>query len=124
MGVSAPILLPMPRPRKYHTPEEAIVAKRLNDLKINKDRHRKWREKYPEKVKLKSAKERAAKLKRIPPWSDLDTIERFYLSCPIGYHVNHIIPLNGEFVSGLHVIENLQYLPSKENLAKGRKFDI
>ncbi len=57
----------------------------------------------------------------IPPWADKKAIMEFYRNRPPGYHVDHIIPLNGKNVSGLHVIENLQYLPAVENLRKGNK---
>lgn len=56
-----------------------------------------------------------------PYWADLKSIENFYRNRPIGHHVDHIIPLNGKIVSGLRILENLQYLPIIENLKKGRK---
>lgn len=59
---------------------------------------------------------------RTPIWADLDKIREFYNKCPEGYHVDHIIPLRGEIVSGLHVVENLQYLFAKDNLSKGNKW--
>jgi hypothetical protein len=60
---------------------------------------------------------------RTPKWADLKSINIYYSNCPEGYHVDHIIPLRGEKVSGLHVLDNLQYLPAKENLSKGNKFN-
>ncbi len=38
------------------------------------------------------------------------------------FHVDHIVPLNGENVSGLHCPDNLQVIPWYENLAKGNSF--
>lgn len=61
---------------------------------------------------------------RTPAWSNRKDLVAFYLNCPPGYHVDHIIPLNGKNVSGLHVLNNLQYLPAVENLQKGNKHAI
>lgn len=61
---------------------------------------------------------------RTPPWADLVAIRKFYNDCPKGFHVDHIIPLKGKLVSGLHVVSNLQYLPAAENLAKSNKYTI
>lgn len=70
------------------------------------------------------AKRRAAKLQRTPEWSETEAIKEFYMSCPVGYEVDHIIPLQGELVSGLHVLSNLQYLTEHENRSKQNKFNI
>lgn len=130
----------MGRRKLYHTEEEQKIAsysryKKWLDKPGNKEiqyqrnqksqseRYRRWQQNNKDKVRLKSAMERAARLQRIPPWANIDEIKDFYLKCPEGYHVDHIIPLRGEEVSGLHVIENLQYLIAKENLSKGNRFD-
>jgi hypothetical protein len=87
---------------------------------------------YPYKVETQgytyftnsAAKYRAAKLSAIAPWADLDKIAEIYNNCPEGYHVDHIFPLQGENSCGLHVENNLQYLPAKDNLSKSNKLPI
>ncbi len=65
---------------------------------------------------------RKSRMKRAtPPWADLAAITKFYKACPRGSHVDHIIPLNGKTVSGLHVLANLQYLSARANMSKGSR---
>ena len=61
---------------------------------------------------------------RTPAWSQKEEIRVFYANCPHGHEVDHIIPLQGKLVSGLHVIENLQYLPMAENRSKGNRYVV
>lgn len=63
---------------------------------------------------------------RIPSWfsKEREKIADFYDNCPDGYHVDHIIPLQGTLVSGLHTLNNLQYLPEKDNIKKSNSFNI
>lgn len=56
-----------------------------------------------------------------PPWANLDIIKLIY-ECAEGAHVDHEIPLQGEYICGLHVETNLQYLSPEDNLAKSNKF--
>lgn len=57
-----------------------------------------------------------------PKWANREKIRDIYLKCPKGYHVDHVIPLQGDNVCGLHVETNLQYLTAFENISKGNKF--
>lgn len=65
---------------------------------------------------------RALKLKATAKWADLDKIRNIYRECPAGFHVDHIVPLQGVQVCGLHVEGNLQYLSAEENLKKSNIF--
>lgn len=67
---------------------------------------------------LKRAKKKGA----VPKWADRNKLFEIYLKCPKKHQVDHIIPLNGELVSGLHVPDNLQYIRIKENGEKANKF--
>lgn len=71
-----------------------------------------------------TAKHKAARLHRTPAWADLEAIRAFYSLCPENYEVDHIVPLNGKLVSGLHVANNLQYLTRSDNASKGNKFNV
>lgn len=61
---------------------------------------------------------------RMPKWADIEAIRQIYLNKPIGCHVDHIIPLQGKLVSGLHIPENLQYLDAKENNRKQNFYEV
>ena len=100
--------------------------------RANKERYNAYsRQHYRENKPLyraKDAKYRAAKLNATPPWlteKQLLDMQRIYTACSNvtertqkPHHVDHIVPLQGENVCGLHVPWNLAILPASMNLAK------
>ena len=97
-------------------------------------RNKLWKQQNPEKVLAMDAKRRASILKRTPKWltdNDFWMIEEAYELAVLRakmfgfpWHVDHIIPLQGKYVSGLHVPSNLRVVPGSENLAKGNSYLI
>ncbi|MQB02341.1 MAG: hypothetical protein GEU78_19300 [Actinobacteria bacterium] len=75
-------------------------------------------------IRAKAALRRAQKLQATPTWADHDKIKEIYRTCPEGYHVDHIVPLMGENVCGLHVHNNLQHLPAAANIKKGNRYGV
>jgi hypothetical protein len=69
------------------------------------------------------ALKRAKKKNAVPKWVDRRELIKVYVECPKGMRVDHVIPLGGELVSGLHVANNLQYLPDDKNQAKANIFE-
>jgi 5-methylcytosine-specific restriction endonuclease McrA len=91
-----------------------VRDKRLQDKKA-------WRKANTGRVKAYGAMRRAAERTQCPSWADQSALLDIYLKCPEGYSVDHIVPLRGKLVSGLHVPWNLQYLTPTENQAKGNR---
>ncbi len=127
------------RLKRLADPEAYKLKKRLDyerHTQAYKDRAKQWREVNPERatanrstwkeanwglVLAHCAAQRAHKLQRTPAWADYDAIEEVYVLCPEGYHVDHIYPLRGKLVSGLHVHQNLRVILATENLRKSNK---
>lgn len=91
-----------------------------------------WRRRNPDKHAARQAERRARKNQATPKWlssQDRESIQSVYKLAKrlektfgVKYHVDHIIPLKGENVCGLHVPWNLQILESSLNLRKSNKF--
>ena len=110
--------------KNYHKYRHATVEWINN----NREKVRAYKKAYidrnPEIKKGKSAQRRARRLNATPKWLSFTLkrqIRNFYKACPEGYEVDHIIPLQGKNVCGLHVPWNLQYLTVQENRSKGNK---
>lgn len=106
--------------------KEISVRYRQQKLKDNPDwereLHREYRKTQPEYYRAMVAVRRKRVQQATTKWTNLKELRQFYMNCPEGYHVDHIIPLKGKNVCGLHVINNLQYLPAEINLQKRNHF--
>lgn len=91
----------------------------LNRDRVRRENHESYLRNAPAR-KLASHFSSLARKKRIVSWSETAAIREFYRACPPGYHVDHQLPLQGKYISGLHVLANLQYLLAEENFRKGR----
>lgn len=83
---------------------------------------------HPERLAAVASKRRASKLQRTPTWADYDAINMIYRAAQVirdsGYdiHVDHIVPLQGRIVSGLHVHNNLRIIDARQNQSKSNIF--
>jgi hypothetical protein len=100
----------------------------------NADRKKVYKSQHKHLTNANASKRRAALLQRIPIWQtefDELKIKCIYSVAAMLSRVNnepwtvdHIIPLQGKIVSGLHVPCNLQLMRARENEAKRNKYEI
>lgn len=99
----------------------------------NSEKARQYAKENPEWKAAHCAKRRSRKLRACPDWltqEQLNKIETFYhlakrlfKETGIPHHVDHIVPLQGKSVSGLHVPWNLQVLTASDNSKKSNKHE-
>lgn len=114
----------------YARNKEAVCARKYAWRQANPDKVRDAEARYYENnrvdMMLKAVERRAARLRATPAWADWTEIRAVYEDAArkteetgVPHHVDHIIPLRGKTVCGLHVSWNLQAIPAIENLKKG-----
>lgn len=86
---------------------------------------RQYRQDNMDKIGSAAAYRRAYKAQRTVPWSNKRAITSIYREAQrltkvtgIQFHVDHIYPLKGKSVSGLHTEDNLQILTCHDNMTK------
>ena len=135
-------------PDKLAANQAAWRARNEDKVRVtNKERAAKIRAEQPEKIKATKksyaqrkkdvvnaavARRKAARLQRTPKWLtavDLCKIKNMYAIAAAlsqtsseSWHVDHIIPLKGKTVSGLHVPANLRVIRCVENIRKNNTF--
>lgn len=118
------------RSRKKRRPQAVAVTKEWalkNPEKAKVQRQRAYLKNKIKKVAAVRARQ-VSKLKATPAWANKKQVEEFYetslgLSMIFGewYHVDHIVPLRGKNVCGLHCEFNLRVILGKHNLQKGNR---
>jgi hypothetical protein len=121
--------------RYYQKHKAEIVRKRREKRPLTKDtenlRQRERRERNPAKFSAYVASYRASKLNATPDWltqAEVAEIEGMYQFAKVmekltgaEYHVDHIVPLQGDSACGLHVPWNLRVVTAMENKQKSNK---
>jgi hypothetical protein len=104
----------------------------------NSEKRKEYAKEYASKNRAKltsiERKRQASKLKRTPEW--LTDFDKLHMECLYQvaamrtresgqeWHVDHILPLQGKTVSGLHVPSNLRVIPAVENLRKYNTYGV
>lgn len=126
------------RKQHYIKNKSAILDKQRNYREQNKEkitiRKSDYQKNKPNVVNANNAKRRANKIMATPNWLTTEQnakIKEIYTEAfnksketGISHHVDHITPLQGKNVCGLHVPWNLQILMAKENISKGNKMPL
>jgi hypothetical protein len=116
-------------------PEKSADSKtkwRQDNMETHNATNREWFANNKDKRASYQAKRNATILQRTPKWdTDAHLIVAKYqvaamLSRETGepYHVDHIIPLQGKYVSGLHIFSNLRVIPGSDNVKKSNKYTV
>lgn len=113
-------------------------ARMLEHQKINSKQHNKavakWAAKNKDKNNARVSKYRSTVLLQTPKWltgQQLQEISEFYKMAkqletvfPWKQHVDHIVPLQGKNVCGLHTPWNLQILSETHNKQKSNRVEL
>jgi len=119
-----------PKQNQYN--ELTKIWREKNQVHV-KNYSKQYRDSHKDYFSFACQKRKITLLNRTPSWLTEDELwiikEAYSLSAlrtkmlGFSWHVDHIIPLRGKNVSGLHVPENLQVIPAIYNLRKTNKYE-
>jgi hypothetical protein len=110
--------------------KRAYDAKRRREKRdLYRNASKRWRENNPESKRADTNSRRRSLRNQMPPWTSPKDMRCFYeqaqrVSACLGsqFHVDHIIPIKGRGVRGLHVPWNLQVIPAIRNQIKSNHY--
>ena len=119
----------------YENNKEVVKLRALSRKPEDIIKYRKtWKAANPELVMANSKHRRTKHKQATPKWLTQEhkaQIKQFYLDAMlvskvtgVPYAVDHIVPLRGELVSGLHVPWNLAVITREENSKKSNKINL
>lgn len=118
--------------RRYEIEREQQRIYAKENVECYRKNARRYRQNNKGKVNAATRKRQASKLKATPSWlteKQLRDIQIIYTACTKvtertgkSHHVDHIVPLQGKNVCGLHVPWNLAIIPASMNLAKSNTY--
>ena len=122
-------LLLVKKREHYANNRETILASQKIYQQNNKQaaniRANRWARKHKGQKNAMTVAYRARKARRKPVWADDDKIKQMYINASQqGLEVDHIIPLHGDTVSGLHVHGNMQLMTRADNASKSNNYEI
>ena len=130
-------LLELDRARRLANPEASRARSRAHYYRHRERellRQKVWRMANRGVINAFTAKRKADLLQRTPGWlspDDLWVLQEAYALARMrtdlfgfSWHVDHVIPLRGKKVSGLHVPNNVRVIPAADNLRKGNRLEL
>ncbi len=118
-----------PKVVRYKKMHKANNRQRYTEL--GREYKKKWNKENPNYFTEYAIKRNKVLRDATPSWADLSMIttkyrERDCMSKLTGlaHHVDHIVPLQGKNICGLHVAENLRVILARDNLIKHNKWEV
>lgn len=111
--------------RERYAKQKAEGKTRIRDKEERKRYNKEYLEKNPEKFAYQNVVRKTSVKQSKPSWANEFFMQEAYRLARlrtkvtgIKWHVDHIVPIRGKTVCGLHTDQNLQVIPAAENLKK------